>query len=174
MPLHFHAHGGFPVTKFPAKAIRATTLLSDGNKVVSMCSDRDHRDSNVLFPRRFKVFAAQKSAIARYRGGGCKDISFPASDPGGIAGKRSSEVDVSKGCTRRRMVSSWWISPFGTRICRIVGQRDLQSLLRHWISPLLLSARPRKDHRFTATRSQAASRKRVWTVDLTPEAPGRK
>jgi hypothetical protein len=27
--------------------------------------DQDHRDSNVLFPRRFKVFAAQKSATAR-------------------------------------------------------------------------------------------------------------
>jgi hypothetical protein len=59
---HFHAHRCFPVTKFPAKAIRATTLLSDSNKVLSMCRDWDHRDSNVLFPRRFKVFAAQKSA----------------------------------------------------------------------------------------------------------------
>jgi hypothetical protein len=61
---HFHPHGCFPVTKFPAKAIRTTTLLSDSNKVISMCRDR-HRDSNVLFPRRFKVSAAQKSATAR-------------------------------------------------------------------------------------------------------------
>src|SRR5450631_3777847 len=63
---HFHPHRCFPVTKFPAKAIRATTLLGDSNKVISMCYDRGHHCSNVLFRRRFKSFDAQKSASARF------------------------------------------------------------------------------------------------------------
>jgi hypothetical protein len=58
---HFHSHGCFSVADFPAPTIRATTLLSDSNKVISMCRDRDHRDSNVLFPRRFKVLSLKKA-----------------------------------------------------------------------------------------------------------------
>src|SRR5450432_1800215 len=52
-----------------------------------MCRDRDHRDSNVLFLRRFKVFAAQKSAtvpsLLRYRRWSLRQSNLPPQLQGG-------------------------------------------------------------------------------------------
>jgi hypothetical protein len=58
--LTFTPIGVFPVTKFPAKPVRATTLLGDSNKVISMCRDRDHLDSQRIVPTEVQSFCRPK------------------------------------------------------------------------------------------------------------------